>query len=213
MQNSAKKSKKEIERLKLMRTNYESDNDWEIPIVKKNIIEDKNIKLISIANIKADKEDYRNVNKTVHFFTEDYRFNKVYNDYERYVSILANYRYLLTPDFSVFSDMPLPMQIYNVFRNRWCGAYWQDMGLIVIPTISWSTKKSYEFCFSGVEKGSVVAVSTLGNKMDKRQYLKGYNKMLEVINPSTIYCYDRPFKEMEGDIVYIDYLKSNGREK
>ena len=28
----------------------------------------------------------------------------------------------------------------------------------------------------------------------------GYNKMLEVIQPSKILCYDEPFKAMEGNI-------------
>lgn len=213
MDKAFKEDRKTIERRKLIRTIYESNNEWGIPIVKRDIIEDKYLKLISISNVRMNRDNYRSIDETVHFFTEDYKFNKVYNDYEKYVSILAKYKYLLTPDFSIFKDMPLPIQIYNVFKNRWCGAYWQDMGLVVIPTISWSTKESYSFCFTGVENGSVVAVSTLGNKFNKHEFLCGYNRMLEIINPSLIYCYDKPFKEMEGNIVYIDYLKSTGRLK
>ena len=34
----------------------------------------------------------------------------------------------------------------------------------VIPTISWSGARSYEFCFDGVEKGSIVAVGMIGCK-------------------------------------------------
>ena len=50
--------------------------------------------------------------------------------------------------------------ILSTFKNRWCGALWQSLGMKVIPTINWGTHASYEFCFDGVEEGSVVAVAT-----------------------------------------------------
>ena len=48
----------------------------------------------------------------------------------------------------------------------WCGAYWQSKGLTVIPTISWSTPSSYDFCFDGVEENSIVAVGMIGCKQN-----------------------------------------------
>ena len=60
----------------------------------------------------------------------------------------------------MYLEMPYALQIYNTFRNRWCGAYLSDKGIKVIPTVSWSDEKSIEFCFKGIEKGSIVAVST-----------------------------------------------------
>ena len=41
--------------------------------------------------------------------------------------------------------------------------------------------------------------------------MTGYNKMLEVIEPSKIICYSEPFDEMQGDIIYIDYDLSSWR--
>ena len=81
-------------------------------------------------------------------------------------------------------------------------------GLTVIPTVSWSTPRSFEFCFDGIEKGSIVAVGTLGCKKSKRSFMCGYNEMLERIEPSKIIVFDKPFDEMTGDIIYVDYLSS-----
>ena len=48
------------------------------------------------------------------------------------------------------------MQIYNVFRNRWCGAYWASKGLRVIPTVNWGDESTFDFCFEGIEGESLL---------------------------------------------------------
>lgn len=96
----------------------------------------------------------------------------------------------------------------GVAQNRWVGAYWQSEGLTVIPTISWSTARSYEFCFDAVEKGSIVAVSTVGCRRAKRPFLRGYQEMLSRIEPEAVICFGAPFQEMEGNIITVDYWKS-----
>lgn len=37
----------------------------------------------------------------------------------------------------------------------------------------------------------------------------GYNEMLCRIKPSKIICYGKPFEEMKGDIIKVDYAKTN----
>jgi hypothetical protein len=39
--------------------------------------------------------------------------------------------------------------------------------------------------------------------------MAGYNEMLRRIEPEKIICYNTPFPEMEGDIVYVDYELSS----
>ena len=78
--------------------------------------------------------------------------------------------------------MPLWLQLSNVTKNRWVGAYWQSKGLTVIPTISWGTASSFKFCFDGVEKNSIVAVGMIGSKKDNHfGFISGYNEMCERI--------------------------------
>ena len=114
----------------------------------------------------------------------------------------------MTPDYSLYAEMPRRLQLKNVAQNRWCGAYWQDKGLTVIPTISWGLSQSFDFCFEGVEKGSVVAVGTVGCRRAKLNFMRGYDKMLEIIQPQAIICYGGAFKEMEGNIIDIPYFKN-----
>lgn len=211
MLDELKENKKDINLNKLIRNDFGIGTKYDIPIIKKIDIEDLNLEFMSFKNIKVKTFDYANVNKTIHFFIDDHNFEKVYSNPLKYCKALAKYKYILSPDFSLYSSMPYPIQLHNVFKNRWCGAYWQRFGLRVIPTISWSTKESYSFCFTGVEKGAIVAVSTLACKKSKEQFLEGYNMMLEVIEPSLIYCYDKPFREMKGNIIYIGHWSTDRR--
>lgn len=142
------------------------------------------------------------------FFVDDYRFNGIYENPERSLKKYSQYAFLLSPDFSTYADMNMWKQIENVAKNRWCGAYWQSKGLNVIPTISWSTATSFDFCFDGVEQQSIVAIGMIGCKQRKISFLKGYNEMLERINPSKIICFGAPFPEMQGNIIVVDYRKS-----
>lgn len=196
---------KQKKKQKLVRNEFldrrNSSNKYGIPLVRKQAIDLNKIELWGYP--KTKHEDYENVHKTIHFFTYDWNFETVYNKAEAALEKLDQYYALLTPDFSVYTDMPLVRQIDSVFKNRWCGAFWQKHGLTVIPTMEWGSPKSYEFCFEGVEQGSVVAVATYGRESHKGEFMEGYNKMLEIIKPSAIICYGEPFKEMRGNIKAI----------
>lgn len=176
-----------------------SAGKYDFPIIKKQSINVDAIKLLSYTNAKL--HDSENADKTIHFFTYDWKFDKVYENAEEELKKLSQYKYLLSPDFSLFTNMPLALQIESVFKNRWCGAYWQSEGLKVIPTVSWGDERSFEFCFDGIEEGSVVAVCTYYRENCEDDFMLGYNEMLKRIKPSTVICYDEPFKAMQGNVV------------
>ncbi len=77
--------------------------------------------------------------------------------------------------------MPMPIKIYNTFRSRWCGAYLQSNGVKVIPTLAWGGPETFWFCFDGVEKKSVVAVSTLGVRSEKDLFIERIKKEIAAI--------------------------------
>ena len=74
--------------------------------------------------------------------------------------------------------------------------------------MTWSDSRSYSFCNDGVEKGSIVAVGMIGCKRSKKEFLRGYNKMLETVEPSAVICFGEPFKEMDGNLITVDYRAS-----
>ncbi|MDD4210976.1 MAG: DUF4417 domain-containing protein [Clostridia bacterium] len=191
------KNKKQ-HKLELVRNNFKTMGKYDIPIIKKQNIDLEKIEFLSYVDSKNN--DDKNKDKTIHFFTYDWLFDKVYDKAYIESEKLKQYYSVLSPDYSIFTDMPLALQINSVFKNRWCGAYFQGLGIKVIPTISWGDERSFEFCFDGVEEGSVIAVCTYYRENAKEEFMLGYNKMLEAIKPSAVICYDEPFPEMKGNI-------------
>jgi hypothetical protein len=190
---------------RIVRNEFARTGKYGIPLVKKQDIDLKKIDPWCYTKTKAI--DVENAHRTVHFFTYDWNFESVYQKPEIALEKLDQYYALLTPEFSTYKDMPLARQIDSVFKNRWCGAYWQKQGMRVIPTISWGSYGCFEFCFDGVEKGSVVAVSTYTREDNVRGFMDGYNRMLEVIEPSEILCYGDPFDEMRGKVKAVSPFK------
>ena len=190
-----------------MRNSFATTGKWGIPLVKKQELTTENIMLVACSETRANDNE-ANKKKGVHFFVDDYRFSGIYDNPERTLERYSQYAFLLTPDFSTYSDMDLWRQLESVAKNRWVGAYWQSKGRIVIPTVSWSTPRSFEFCFDGVEQHATVAVSTLGCKKAKIDFMRGYEVMLEKLQPETIICFGDPFSEMQGNLLVVDYRES-----
>ncbi len=141
--------------------------------------------------IRSPRFDFNRA--AVHFFLDDYRFETVWARPERALEHLRKYRMLLTPDFSLYADWPLVMQQWNVYRSRWCGRYWQELGFQVIPTVSWSTPESFKFCFDGLPRQSLVAVSAAGVKLgeptQREQFMAGFREMVGRLAPSMVLAY------------------------
>ena len=190
-----------------MRNNFDSVGKWGIPLIKKQELTTNNIMLVACSDTRANDNE-ENKKKGVHFFVDDYRFNGIYDNPERTFERYSQYAFLLSPDFSTYADMDWWRQLESVAKNRWVGAYWQSKGMTVIPTVSWSDTRSFEFCFDGVEQNAIVAVSTLGCKRSKLQFMRGYDVMLDKLNPESIICFGDPLPEMEGNIVKVDYRAS-----
>lgn len=176
---------------------------WQMPIIQNNgYIPDD---LIGFNYAKTS------VNKAagVHFYIDDYQFERIWNYPEKYIDTLIEYACILTPDFSLYMDMPMPMKIWNVYRSRQIGAFYQSKGLKVIPTVSWGEKETFEFCFQGIPKGSVVSISTIGVKRDKEAlkiWRDGVAEMIKRIEPQTILVYGGKIEFDYGNInvIYFD---------
>ena len=190
-----------------MRNGFKGSGKWEIPLIKKQIISLDNIQLIAMSDTRQN-DIPKNTKCGVHCFIDDYRFTSTYFNPNRTIKKLSQYAFLLSPDFSTYSDMQYWRQLESVAHSRWVGAFWQSKGLIVIPTVTWSDAKSYSFCFDGIEKNSIVAIGMIGCKHNKSGFLNGYNAMLEKIEPIAIICFGTPFNEMDGNIIVVDYLAS-----
>lgn len=195
-----------------LRNEFDSTEEWSMPVIPKpqsDITINSDLRLIGFDRAKTGKDNH--YNRAVHFFLYDYKFEDIWENPQKYIETLKKYKAVLTPDFSMYIEMNPVMQLYNTFRNRWVGAYLASNGITVIPTVNWGLENTFDFCFNGIEKGSIVAVSTYmyhehGNHSDQKDlFMKGYNEMIRRIEPELIICYSEPFPEMQGNILYIDY--------
>lgn len=190
-----------------LRNAFKGCGRFGIPLVKKQKLSLEKIDLISYSDTRPNDNE-GNKCKGVHFFIDDYRFNGVYINPLRSFKKLSQYKFLLTPDYSMYAEMQPWRQIESLAHSRWCGAYWQSQGRIVIPTVSWSTSSSFEYFCDGIEYNSVVAIGMIGCKSNRLGFMRGYNTMLEKLNPSAIICFGKPFEEMQGNLFVVDYQAS-----
>ena len=161
---------------------------------------------ISFNYAKSTKKDKSKCG--VNFFLDDYQFERVWNNPNRYRELLKDFKCVLSPDFSLYKDFPKAVQIFNHYRKHWCGRYWQDSGMTVIPTIAWSDKSSYDWCFDGEPENSIAAVSNVGcmrNKESRRLFMDGYNEMLIRLQPKKILMFAHIMDDYKGNICYIKY--------
>lgn len=191
--------------LNLQKANFKGVGEYDIPelepIYEYEIGDIK--EWIGFNYVLSDKEPE---GKAVHFFIDDYQFNRIWNNPEKYVDKLRKYEAVLTPDFSPYADMPMATQIFNHYRKHWVGRFLQENGVKVIPTIRASKDdRSFKWYLDGEPKGGVVCISSMWtSKEDDREYfIKEYNQMYQKLKPSKIYIYGNKIDGLKGNIEYI----------
>jgi hypothetical protein len=187
----------------------------EMPIIKKQNIDLCKIDYLPYQSTIYPDNRLQTNQKTVRFFVEDRRFAPLLKRPWLYTERLSQYKQILSPDVSCYTDMSEDDQKVNTFFNRVIGVFWQFCGMVVIPTITWSNERSYPFAFDGVEKGSIVAVSTIGTKNNYSLFMAGYRELCNRISPTAVICYCSPYHEMSNysEVIYIEYAGREAKRK
>lgn len=200
---------------KILRPLY-SDHDYDnngFPVIKKDDFdygEWNDTYLCNFKNIKSHGQKNKSI---VIMFNYDNVINGLWNDPFRYLPKLLGFKAVCTPDYSVYPGMNINDVRYNVYKNRWIGCMLQEKGYKVIPTIQWALEDTYDICFSGVEEGSVVIISTLGCINNKEIFLKGFNEMKKRIKPSLIIVFGKMIEGMVGTFLQYEYKDSFMRKQ
>ena len=158
-------------------------------------------------------------NYIAHFYYDDFKFIQAWRNPDKYIEKLKKFKAVVSPDFSLYTDFPRALQILSCYRRQWVGAYWQSMGLDVIPDVVWGDKESFDYCFLGIPEGGTVAVSTVGvtNNADwngkfGEMFRDGYNEMMKRLNPSTILFYGDEIEGLDGNIIVCPSYYKQKRE-
>ena len=128
----------------------------------------------------------------IHFYIDDYQFERIWNQPEVYLEKLSEFDCMLTPDFSLYTEMPIAMKIWNTYRSRLIGQLAQRRGLIVIPTVSWCEAETFSFCFDGLPKKATLSISTIGVKTEDYNFglwKAGVDEMIRRLQPKTLLIY------------------------
>lgn len=201
------KNSREFREDVVWRSSFNSPGILELPLVQRQPLASRDLELIAYSDTRPNDRP-ENTRKGIHFFVDDFRFDPIIANPGASFPKVSQYAFALTPDNSLYAEMGVWEQIASVGRNRWVGAYWQSRGLTVYPTISWGSPRTYGFCFEGVEQNSPVAVGMVGCKGNPAAFLRGYNAMLDALNPSDVICFGDPLPEMEGVTVVVGYMAS-----
>ena len=146
--------------------------------------------------------------KGCHFFVDDYQFERVWTTPGAYLECLRGYDCVLTPDFSLYMDMPDAMQQWNRYRSAALGRYWAENGLTVVPTLSWAQPSSYAFCFKGIPRRSTVAASTVGVARDKAAqavWRDGMREAMRRLEPARVLLYGKNIGFDFGGTEVVEY--------
>ena len=151
----------------------------------------------------------------VMFYEWDWKFERVWTFPVRNAKWLSTFGCVVAPQFSMFYNMPIATQIFSIYKSRWCGAYWQSLGMTVIPDVQWGEKDTFDWCFDGLPKNSVLAIGQRMNR-DKeyctKLFYKGFDEMCKRLNPKLILAYTPKSLELPSGVP-IKKISEKGIDK
>ena len=145
--------------------------------------------MITFSKALKEKDDFH---QWVCFYEDDFQFERIWNQPRRYLEILKRFDGVVTPDFSVYYDLPFSMQLWNIFRSRTIGAWLQQQGIKVIPNIRYGDERTYDCCCYGISKHSVIVIGSLGClkvKEYRMVFEKGVEYVVNYLRPETVVFY------------------------
>lgn len=162
------------------------DGSLEIPCLKAEFGKPKKLIAFSKAIRSTDYDAW------VHFYEDDVAFERLWNKPKTYLPILKKFKGVISPDYSVYRDMPLVMQQWNIYRGRAIAHWLQENDVSVIPNIRFGDERTFELSCIGIKKHSVISVGSHGciKLLNERRYFEdGLNYVVDTLEPTSIVVY------------------------
>lgn len=164
-----------------------TDNEEEIPIVDKP-------KLVIPDIVWPFHQVKRHITPMCggHFFVDDDVMMRFIRHPENYIPTLRKCCVVLSLDLSTYQEFRLPIIRHNVYLNRLYTQELQHNGVNAVPVVQWRDRKSFAFCFLGIPRGSVIAISTMGvlsNAISLALWKEGATEALRQIEPEAVLLY------------------------
>lgn len=197
-------------------TGAELDGKYQIPIVSSYHFTYTPEDSIDFEESFSRKiKNHRKLN--VNFYIEDSKFLKLWNNPDKYLEHLKCFHSVTMPDFSIATGtrgMPFALNIYNKYRNHALAWYLHMNDIKVIPSVSIADPSSYDWCFDGFPKNSVLSVCTNGrikSKAARLEFCDGFKVMCDRLEPTKVIIVGRIPDELNTDVQLINYMSRNQR--
>ena len=158
-------------------------------------------------------KNHRKLN--VNFYIDDTKFTRFWNNPDKYLEHLKCFHSVTMPDFSISTGergMPMPLNIYNKYRNHALAWYLHMNDINVIPSVSIADSDSHEWCFDGFPKRSVLSVCTNGRikaKASRIEFCDGFNAMCKTLDPVCVIVIGKIPEELKTDVKILNFMTRN----
>ena len=143
------------------------------------------------------------------FYIDDYKFDGprgIWHDWKHALKVLRHFAGVITPDFSTHQDFPEAIKIYATYRMRLYGYWLGKNGISIVNNVRWGTVETFDYCFEGIPKNSIVAIGTVGGGprklINRERFEIGLFTMVKELQPHTILVYGSAngacFDELRG---------------
>lgn len=182
---------------------WKNNNGWNLDLVSRADCAGE-LELPPLLPVDVEPDDFISFNFCksakefdcgVHFCIDDYQFNRVWNSPKQYVDLLKQFQCVVTPDFSVYDDMPYPMRLWGIYKALAIGLYWQREGMKVVPNITANDMDFLELVLPYYPKGGTIFFSTMGVTRDKgmaKIARKEMERTEQVLEPSRVLLFGDP---------------------
>ena len=178
---------------------------YDMPVIRKvstDAVNWENLQITGFKNLSSKRD---NSSTLSHMFYYDKVLMPLWNNPLKRIPLFQTCAAIATPDFSVYESMNMNEIRHNVYMSRWLGCTWQNYGCQVIPTVGWAGQRTYDICFSGLEKNTPVILSTLGCKDNADAFLSGFKELKSRIDPPIIIVFGDMIEGMTGTFIHFRY--------
>ncbi len=199
--------------------NADFDGYIELPVIKTSDKLPEKVVTFS----KAMTKSWTDFDCWVVFYEHDKEFERLWNNPKQYLDKLKKFKGVISPDFSLYRNMPLVMQMWNTYRGRALAVWLQNNDVEIIPNVRFGDERTFSFCFDGIEENKTVAVGTHGcikRKEDKIFFKIGLARMVQRLSPKIIIVYGsapdnifKPYRDMGIKIIAFESEFSKSRKQ
>jgi len=152
--------------------------------------------VVKLYNISTSCQTLDFTSAIMAFYAEDSRFESVWATPDKWATKIINSGLLgcVTPNFSLWPQQAVAVHIWQVYRSRWIGRYFQEAGIPIIPDVNWAPGTDYTVSFAGIPANAPcisIQVQTFNAKSeeDRRNVSSGIVAAIEMLDPQSVLFY------------------------